>query len=184
MEIQIDLPSVTELQEKWLDEEHSEQIQNFNCTDLDGDDHVQLFLQEQAIQLMHDNLVRTRLFFDKSQNLIGFYSLFNDTIKLHKSKRQQLNISLPQNVREIPAIKLHYRGIDNKFRGLGYGNHIMASVLLNCATVAKISGCTLITLESTKNAIGYYEKYDFKYIHRVGSYYLMAINAKNLLDLV
>src|SRR5690625_3899026 len=104
--------SSNNLSEAWLTIDHINHMNHFHCIDRDGDNHVQIFLQEQALDLMERNLVRTRLFFDESQNLIGFYSLFNDTIKINKYKRKQLNIHLPQNVKEIPAIRLHYIGVD------------------------------------------------------------------------
>src|SRR5690625_4320041 len=178
------MKNATNLTEAWLNETHLNKIAEFTCIDQDKNNHVQLFLQDQAVELMDKNLVRTRLFFDQYQNLIGFYSLFNDTIKMHKNKRKQLNVYLPQNVKEIPAIRLHYIGIDDRYKGRGYGHTLMASVIVNCANIAKISGCALITVESTKGVKSFYEKYDFKYIHPEGSYYIMAMNTKNLLNLV
>lgn len=174
----------TNLMEEWLNITHTDQINHFHCVDDDEDNHVQLFLQEQALDLMERNLVRTRLFFDENQNLIGFYSLFNDTIKINTNKRGQLNVSLPYNVNEIPAIRLHYIGIDNRYRSLSYGTNLMVSVLVNSAKVAKISGCTLITVESTKVVKDFYLKHDFTYIHPYGKHFIMAMNTKNLLDWV
>src|SRR5699024_11253184 len=120
---------------------------------------LQIFLQEQALDLMERNLVRTRLFFDESQNLIGFYSLFNDTIKIHKNKREEINIHLPHGVKEIPAVRLHYIGVDDRYKGQGYGDILMSSVLVNCIKIAQISGCPLITVESSESAREFYERY-------------------------
>lgn len=138
--------------EEWLNSSvHGIQINDFECVNKYGDNHIQLFLQEQATDLMKRNLVRAKLLLDKNKCIIGFYSLFNDTIKLNKKKREQLNVHLPHNVKEIPSIRLHYIGVDNKYRNKGYGVQLIASVIVSCATVAKYSGCALITLESPEN---------------------------------
>lgn len=103
------------LYEEWLTIEHINNLNGFRCKDADGDNHVQTFLQEESLELMERNLVRTRLFLDQDRNLIGFYSLFNNVIKINKSKRKELDVFLPNEVREIPAIRLHYFGVDNKY---------------------------------------------------------------------
>lgn len=171
--------------ESWLAADtHKPSIDNFKCINIEGSNHVQLFLQEHAINLMERNLVRTKLFFDLNDNLIGYYSLFNDTIKINKKKREQLGVYLPQNVKEIPAIRLHYLGVDDDYRNKGYGDYLMASLITSCATVAKHSGCTLITLESTESVVDFYAKYDFRHVHSEGDLSIMAMNTKKLIDLI
>jgi GNAT superfamily N-acetyltransferase len=167
------------IKEEYLSDEHLSKLQEFRCSD---EPIVENFLKEEAYNLMKRNLVRTRLFFDDNQNLIGFYSLFNDTIKINKQKRMQLEIYLPQGVTEIPAIRLHYLGVDERFRGNGFGAYLMVSVLYNCAKVAEITGCSLITVESTEKAKSFYEKFDFTYICPTDRYYLMALNTKPLVE--
>jgi GNAT superfamily N-acetyltransferase len=171
--------SLENIKEVYLAGEHLPKLQEFRCLD---EPIVENFLKEEAYNLMQRNLVRTRLFFDNNQNLIGFYSLFNDTIKIHKQTRMKMEIYLPQGVKEIPAIRLHYLGVDERFRGKGFGAYLMASVLYNCAKVAEITGCSLITVESTEKARGFYEKFDFIYICPVDQYYLMALNTKSLVE--
>lgn len=176
--------SKVDLIEENLDDSHIKFLTNFTCENTKGDRHVELFLRNQAVDLTNKNLVRTRLLFDQSRNLIGFYSLFNDTIKMNKDKRKELRVSLPQSVKVIPAIRLHYIGVNDSHKGMGYGSILMASMLVACATVAKRTGCTLITLESTEDVRAFYEKFDFKHIHKDGDYYIMAMNTKSILDLV
>lgn len=91
-----------------LNEAHRSKISDFKCQDIDGNNQVELFLKEQAINLMERNLVRTKVFLDNKQTIVGFYSLFNDTVKMHKNKRGILKVHLPQNVTEIPAVRLHF----------------------------------------------------------------------------
>ncbi|QKY70399.1 GNAT family N-acetyltransferase [Lentibacillus sp. CBA3610] len=172
------------ISEEFLNEQNNAYINRFQCVDKDGDNQVETFLQQEAFKLMQRNLVRTRLFFDGDQNLIGFYSLFNETIKMNKQKREEVQIYLPQKVKEIPAIRLHYIGVDSRYQNQGIGLYIMSSVLTNCTKVAKLSGCSLITVESTENTVNFYSKFDFKYLRPAGDYKLMAMNTKNLLNLV
>jgi GNAT superfamily N-acetyltransferase len=171
-----DLGNITE---EYLSNKHLPRLQEFQCPD---EITVERFLREEAYNLMERNLVRTRLFFDENQNIIGFYSLFNDTIKMNRQKRLQMDISLPDGVKEIPAIRLHYLGVDIRFRKKGFGAYLMASVLYNCAKIAKITGCSLITVESTEKARDFYKKFDFIYICPVRQYYLMALNTKPLIE--
>lgn len=168
------------LTEDWLCADHSMTLSDFTCVDSDNDNEAQLFLQEESLALMERNLVCTRIFLNEDKKLIGFYSLFNNIIKINKDKREQLAIYLPHAVKEIPAIRLHSIGIDNEFQGRGYGDVLMASILYNCALVSRISGCSLITVESTKNAKGFYKKYRFVHLRKEGHYDLMGINTKGI----
>ncbi|GGJ79824.1 GNAT superfamily N-acetyltransferase [Anoxybacillus voinovskiensis] len=171
--------SLENIREVYLSDEHLLKLQEFRCTD---EQIVENFLKEDAYNLMKRNLVRTRLFFDDNQNLIGFYSLFNDTVKIQKQKRAMLEIYLPSSVKEIPAIRLHYLGVDERFRGKGFGSYLMTSVLYHCAKVAEITGCSLITVEATENAKSFYEKFGFTYICPINRYYLMALSTKPLME--
>lgn len=169
-----------DLSEKFLTEYDLEKIKDFQCQDVS---QVDAFLKEEAFNLMDRNLVRTRLFFDENQNLVGFYSLFNDTIKMNKQKRLEMDILLPDGVAVIPAIRLHYLGVDKRYRGKGYGVYLMASVLYYCTYIARITGCSLITIESTKEARGFYEKFGFSYICPTGAFDLMSLNTKSLFNI-
>ncbi|WP_182103204.1 N-acetyltransferase [Niallia taxi] len=169
------------ISEEYLNIDNVEKLQEFQCED---EIQVENFLKEESYNLMERNLVRTRLFFDQDKNLIGFYSLFNDTIKMSKQKREQMDVSLPDKVKEIPAIRLHYLGVDSRFRKNYYGAFILTSALYHCARISEMSGCTLITVESTKKAKTFYEKFDFQYICPKVPYYNYALNTKYLAHLL
>ncbi|MGE7879116.1 hypothetical protein [Peribacillus muralis] len=133
---------------------------------------------------MDRNFVRTRLFFDTEKNLVGFYSLFNDTIKMNKQKRLELKIKLPDQVNVIPAIRLHYIGVDDRYRKKRYGEDLLGCVFIESAEIAKRSGCALIVLESTANAVGFHDKYQFTHIRKEKGYSLMAYNTEKLIELL
>ncbi|MBK5458030.1 GNAT family N-acetyltransferase [Peribacillus sp. TH27] len=164
-----------------LEHQHIDKIHQFKCSD---EDKVDSFLKEESINLMDRNFVRTRLFFDNEKNLVGFYSLFNDTIKMNKQKRLELQVKLPDQVKVIPAIRLHYIAVDEKYRKKRYGEDLLGCVFIECAEIAKRSGCTLIVLESTSKTRGFYEKYDFTHIRKENEYSLMAYNTEKLIDLL
>src|SRR5699024_9262582 len=105
-------------------------------------------------------------------------------LKIHKNKREEINIHLPHGVKEIPAVRLHYIGVDDRYKGQGYGDILMSSVLVNCIKIAQISGCPLITVESTESAREFYDRYDFNYVRPERNYRLMVMNTKKLLHLV
>lgn len=132
------------LEEEWLNEKNHSKALSFSCVDECNDDHVEIFLKEQALELMQRNLVRTRLFFDHHQNLIGFYSLFNDKVKMNKDKRKALEVQLPQNVKDIPAIRLQYIGVDDEYRGKGHGFSLHRFIQLRLYEVEEVDGLKLI----------------------------------------
>lgn len=153
-----------------LHEEHRELIEDFLC---DDEPTVALFLKEEALKLQMMNVVRTRLYFDDANHLIGYFSLFNDTVEMASSKRKQQGWALPRN-KHIPAIRLHYFGVDQRYRKNGYGEYLLAEVLMLCQDVAQVSGCKFITLESLPSSVDFYSKYDFIKIARRNDYQIMV----------
>lgn len=60
----------------------------------------------------------------------------------------------------------------------------MGSALFNCAKVAQVSGCSLISVESTKSAYCFYKKYGFSHIRSEGKFDMIGINTKGLITLL
>jgi ribosomal protein S18 acetylase RimI-like enzyme len=143
---------------QYLNENHKEIIDDFQCLD---EPSVSEFLKEQALTLHQSNCAITRLYFDEYQNLIGFFTLYNDHIEVSKAKKQKHNWELPRDIRFFPAIKLHYLGIDERYRGRGYGQELMYEVFDVCQEIAALSGCVFITVEALNSAVGFYEKNGF-----------------------
>lgn len=173
-----------ELSEVYLNDSHQNKVDGFHCIDKAGCRSVQDFLQNEALDYMKRNIARTRLFFEGDNNLVGFYSLFNDTIKINRQKRESMDIRLPHGVSDIPAIRLHFIGVDNAYQSKGFGEYIMGSVLDNCIEIARSSGCSLIVVESTESAKGFYEKLDFTYVRPENGYNIMAMGTKGLIEFI
>lgn len=151
------------LQFQYINDTHKDIISNFQCAD---EPSVAEFLREQALSLHQSNCAITRLYFDENQNLIGFFTLYNDHIEISKAKKKKHNWELPQDIRFFPTIKLHYIGVDSRYRGQGYGQELMDEVFDVCQEIATLSGCVFLTLESLNSAIGFYEKNGFELYSR------------------
>ncbi|MEH6941036.1 GNAT family N-acetyltransferase [Bacillus sp. JJ722] len=158
---------------EFLSLHHEDSIHEFKCSD---EPSVEAFLKEQAMDLMDRCFSRTRLFFDSNQNLIGFYSLFNDSFKVPKKKTGELSIKLPTAVSYVPAVRLHYIGVDERYRGKGNGQFLLTSALYEVYKISKHSACTLVTIEATENAKEFYKKFGFVHLSKQGRLNLMALN--------
>jgi ribosomal protein S18 acetylase RimI-like enzyme len=147
---------------EYISSDHTELIQNFFCEDAAI---VEEFLKEEALKLHVLQTAITRLYFDEHQNLVGFFTLYNDHVRVIKNHREKYDWALPNGYNFFPAIKIHYLGIDHRFRKLGYGEFLLSEVMAISTKISEMTGCNFITLESLKNSKGFYDKYEFR---RVG----------------
>ncbi|GAB6470090.1 hypothetical protein bcgnr5371_33710 [Bacillus cereus] len=165
-----------------LQEKHIEAIQNFKCED---EPDVEEFLKEDAMMYHLRNMAKTRLFFDGNHNLIGYFSVFNDHVCIGKAKRRKAKITPPKGINHFPAIRLHYLGVDSRYRKRGYGEEILLSVFEHCYKLSLITGCTLITVQALKSSIEFYKKYDFSIWKRDAKKYTdMFFKVQNLDGLI
>jgi len=116
---------------QYIQTQHAEIIQGFNCPD---EPSVEIFLKEQALTLHQLRSAVTRLYFDENQNLVGYFTLFNDHIYIYPQQKEKYMWMLPEELDYFPAIKIHYLGVDNRYRGLGYGRYLLAEAVyvINC----------------------------------------------------
>ncbi|MRS25826.1 GNAT family N-acetyltransferase [Bacillus sp. RIT694] len=165
-----------------LNEEHVEQLQNFKCED---EPEVEDYLKEKAMIYHLGNLARTRLFFDENHNLIGYFSVFNDHVFIGKDKSKKENLVAPSGEKFFPAIRLHYLGVDSRYRGKRYGEQILMAVFEHCYKVSLISGSSLITVQALNSSIGFYAKNDFvMWKHEAANYLDMFFAIHNLQGLL
>ncbi|MFC3883764.1 GNAT family N-acetyltransferase [Bacillus songklensis] len=167
-----------DLREDLLTEDHYEVIQTFKCGD---ESSVETFLKEEALSLQRYNMAITRLFFDGNQNLVGYFTVFNDMLqRIGRDKRKKLNWDLI-SADFYPAIRIHYLGVDERYRGQGNGTTIMLSAIDLCHQTSKISGCSFITIEALDSSVEFYRRFDFKTLGRPTSYYYnMALKIDEL----
>lgn len=158
----------SELSFAYLHECPTHILQTFVCSD---EPDLETFLKEEAVTLHFLNTAITRLYFDEQHNLIGYFTLFNDMVHIFKSQRTKFGWTLPKGYNYFPAIRLHYLGVDERFRKKGYGRYLLIEALRTCYDLSKDSGCNFITAESLKSAVSFYEKYGFKTIKRESNKY-------------
>lgn len=170
-----------ELSDVLLSPEFFDQINEFNCTQDEGKKDIAEFLKHHAYELQKSNMAITRLFFNASGELVGYFTLFNDIVpRIGKSKLVKEQWALP-NERFYPAIRLHYFGVDDRYKRMGIGHTMIHEVFNLCYNIAQQSGCTFISIEALLSAVDFYKKYDFKVIGRNNArYYNMVFKIEEL----
>lgn len=150
------------ISDKYLDE-----INAYEGKSSQDESSVELYLKEKALKLHSLNTAITRLYFNEEDQLVGFFTLHNDTINIYTEKREELNEKYgwefpDDDTCTFPSIKLHYLGVDAKYRGKGYGLHLMNETLTIAHEVAENSGCMFLTVEALHSASDFYRKRGFK----------------------
>lgn len=148
------------LTSRYIQEGDQDLLEKFQC---DDEITVRDFLIEQALKLHLLNLASTRLFFDENENLIGYFTLYNDMMQIGKAKRIKHKLYVP-SFKYYPAVKLHYLGVDSRYRKNGFGEHLILSIFEVVTEIAKNSGCIFLSVESLPSAVGFYKKYEFQYL--------------------
>ncbi|QPC47123.1 GNAT family N-acetyltransferase [Mangrovibacillus cuniculi] len=163
------------IKKEYLCSNHIEMLLKFKCKD---EEFIEQFLKNEALSLTEKNLIQTVLFI-KGDNIVGFYSLFNDSISIDGTKRRELKIKLQQGKSVVPTVNLHYLATNEDFRGIGIGTMLLEDAILTAAKVSVLSGMPIIILESTNSAKGFYQKNNFIHI-RKSQCGRLSIMAKNL----
>lgn len=169
---------------KYISPDYKELIDGFSCPD---EISVELFLKEQALKLHQLRSAVTRLYFDENQNLVGYFTLYNDHVHLFANQKAKLGWNLP-DIDLFPAVKLHYIGVDIRYRDqnkprLRYGEFMLIEVVEIVEEIAAASGCNFITLEALPSVVEFYNKYGFKLKSRnpgPGDLYHMALKLNEL----
>ncbi|WP_139492285.1 GNAT family N-acetyltransferase [Brevibacillus dissolubilis] len=139
-----------------INSKYVEKINGFLCSDEPSIEH---FLKHDALRLHQNKFAVTRLYFDENENLIGFFTLFNDHVQIVKKKKVKHGwLQLEKGTDYYPGVLLHYVGIDTRYRAKGYGTYLILEVLEVCHELQQISGCNFICLEALPGSIGFYEK--------------------------
>jgi len=143
---------------EYIQPHHTTVIQDFQCPD---EPSVELFLKEKALVLHQLRSAITRLYFDENQNLVGYFTLYNDHIHVFASQKAKHGWNLAPDLGQFPGVKIHYFGVDIRHRGKHYGAYLLAESLLTIHEVAKNSGCNFVTVEALESALPFYDKFGF-----------------------
>ncbi|CAM5184894.1 hypothetical protein UACE39S_01424 [Ureibacillus acetophenoni] len=165
------LIQITDTDRKLL-EEFSCLFSDYTSEDLRKDhEKIDIFLKEEATTHHLNHYVRTYLLLNETEDkVIGFFSLFNDEIKVTNGKRSSLKFkgfTIYRPETDIyPSIRLHQFAINNEFQGkfyqgIKYSDYLMGHVLATIKEVAAKSGCMFIGLEATDNSLKFYKSFNF-----------------------
>lgn len=147
-----------------LQEIEETDVDHFKCSDEPG---VEDFLKREAWELEESSACKTHLFFYKD-TLIGYFTLFTDYVNIVKSKRhsketwKKMKTAMPRQC--YPAIRLHYIGVDERFRDQGLGELLLLFAMDTCVEVSQHVGFSFVVLEALDSSCGFFEKQNFEKI--------------------
>lgn len=135
---------------KYISSMHQDMIKGFDCSD---EISVEVFLKEKALKLHYLRSAVTRLYFDENRNLVGYFTLYNDHVHVFSSQRTRHSWNLPSEIDLFPAVKIHYLGIDRRFRNQGYGRFLLTEAIYLIERIANTSGCMKIKLSHVRSSL-------------------------------
>jgi ribosomal protein S18 acetylase RimI-like enzyme len=141
----------------FISNEYSKEIEAFHFNKTVDEMNVEKFFKEQALHLHQLQTVVTRLYFNESDQLVGFFSLHNDLISLMPTQINRFGWELPtEGQSHYPAIKLHYLGVDSRYRNQGIGKHMLNEAISIASEVTALSGCNFLSVEALGSSVNFY----------------------------
>ena len=144
-----------------LQEIDNDLINTFSCND---EKRVEEYFKNEA--KINDNylLNRTRVLLSNKNEIIGFYSLYNDLTLIGKKKAKGYGWDIMQDkYNSFPALRLHYLGLNDCYRGKGMGELLLSEVFKEAVILTAKTGCMFITAEAVNDrAIRFNKKFGFK----------------------
>jgi len=121
------------------------------------------FLHNDAIRSQEDLISRTYLCFWNNQ-LAGFFTLVTDTIEVKLVEKED-GID-DYGYQKYPAIKVARMAVVEELSGSGIGRYLLLAAVGKVHHLSQEVGCRYITVDSKKEAVGFYEKNGFKIIKK------------------
>ena len=121
------------------------------------------FLHNDALKSQEDLISRTYLCLWNSR-IAGFFTLVTDTIEVKLVEKED---SIDDySYQKYPAIKIARMAVDERLSGLGIGRYLLLAAVGKVHHLSQEVGCRYITVDSKKEAVGFYEKNGFKIIKK------------------
>jgi ribosomal protein S18 acetylase RimI-like enzyme len=158
-----------DLQVEYLKESHN--LSLFHCKNDDLND----FLKNDAKKSQDDLISRTYLCL-RQNSIIGYLTIVTDTIEVKLIERDDAVDGYPYP--RYPAIKIARLAVDEEFEGRGIGRFLLFWATGKVYQLSNEVGCRYITLDSKREALGFYQKFGFKLIGKYAarSFPLMYFN--------
>lgn len=132
-------------------------LSDFDC----GDNDLNEFIKEDALIWQKVHLARIYIMIYKEQQVVGFFFLSNDAIKLKSDERENTPQLKGKILSEFPSVKIGRLAIDKRFQGKKLGDKLLKIAIAFARKGYKLFGCRFVTVDSYVNAVKFYEKYGF-----------------------
>ena len=131
-------------------------LSNFDC----GDKDINNFLKEDALIYQEKKLATTTIFtFD--DNIIGFFSIAADSIRLKLVEKENHNIH-NKPISEFPAIKISRIGRDVKYNNQKVGADILRWAIGHILRCSEMAAVRFVTVDAYPDKVKWYEQFSFK----------------------
>ena len=161
---------------------HLDDTQNISKFISTSDD-LNDFLKTDALPDQKNLISKTHVCMYKN-HVVGFITLLADTIQVKSI--DEVDCVEGYGYKKYPAIKLARLAVDKKFEKRGIGSFLLLVSIGKAISICDSIGCRYITVDSKKEAIRFYEKYEFTMLngHRDSSDFLpMYFNLQKVMSL-
>lgn len=130
---------------------------SFDC----GDDEINRFLREKALQDHERDLSRTMVLSTDEEipvkPVIGYH-----TLVMAQVRQEEVPNDRPKIKRPIPVILLGQIGVDRKFAGRGFGDLLLTDAQARCDEISRKVGIRALMLDARSERLAeWYAKHDF-----------------------
>ena len=135
-------------------------IQEFDC----GDQDLNAFLAEEALPYQTHGLTFTYLVFDRelsAANLLGFYSLSSDSLKLEGVELAELGLPFDAPLSFFPAVKLTKLAVRQNFQSGGLGAHLIKIIIGSVFSTNAAVRLITVNAVNRPRTIAFYERQGF-----------------------
>jgi hypothetical protein len=128
-------------------------LSSFTCKHSDLNE----FLKDDALNDQNHMISQTGLCF-WGNKLVGFITLTIDTIGVKKVIPNSEYVSKYS----YPALKIARLAVDYRFERMGIGKYLLKVSMGKAWVINDVLSCRFVTVDSKKESIYFYEKYEFK----------------------
>jgi len=125
-------------------------------------DDLNNFLKDDALKAHADMTSITYACSWKSV-VVGFATLAAATIEVKQIEGARIEGYTPKT---YPCIKLARLAVDKKYEGRGIGPYLLFWVMGKFEKISREIGCRYLTVDSKRESIWFYQKYDFVLVER------------------
>jgi len=128
----------------------------FDC----GEDEVNRFLREQALQDHEKDMSRTMVLVDNAADqtrIVGYH-----TLAMSQVRQEDIPKDKPKIKRSIPVVLLGQLGVDRAFHGRGFGELLLMDAQARVDEISRRAGIRAMMLDARNERLAtWYERHDF-----------------------